>query len=126
MNAGAHDGKSLVEIGFDGFSEGGRKPGRVVVKSAGNEGDRQGHAELKPAAGATMKLPWTCEEGMWLRDRLELWWNSANLYRFSLTEPSGQTTDWVDSQVRQRKENSEECPTSCSSFDVTSTTATAG
>ena len=60
MNAGAHDGKSLVEIGFDGFSEGGRKAGRVVVKSAGNEGDRQGHARLKPAAGA-MKLPWTCE-----------------------------------------------------------------
>ena len=96
MNAGAHDGKSLVEIGFDGFSEGGRKPGRVIVKSAGNEGDTHGHAELKPAAGAAMTLPWTCEEGMWLRDRIELWWNSANQYRFRLAEPNGQSTDWVD------------------------------
>jgi endonuclease G len=96
MNAGAHDGKSLVEVGFDAFSEGGRKPGRVIVKSAGNEGDRQGHAELKPPAGSLMTLRWTCDEGFWLRDRLELWWNSANQYRFSLAEPNGESTDWVD------------------------------
>jgi hypothetical protein len=31
MNAGAHDGKSALEIAFDEFANGGRKRGRVVV-----------------------------------------------------------------------------------------------
>lgn len=105
MNAGAHDGKSLVEVGFDAFSEGGRKPGRVIVKSAGNEGDRQGHAELKPPAGGVMTLKWTSDEGIWLRDRLEFWWNSANQYRFCLVEPGGESTDWVDLANPEAKGN---------------------
>ncbi len=37
MNAGAHDGTSLLEQAFDDFSGGGREPGLVIVKSAGNE-----------------------------------------------------------------------------------------
>ncbi len=98
MNAGAHDGKSAVEVGFDEFSKGGRKPGRVIVKSAGNEGDRAGHAKLKPAAGGVMRLPWTCDDPdqVWLGDQIELWWNSANEFRFRLEEPTGQASDWVD------------------------------
>jgi endonuclease G len=96
MNAGAHDGKSALEVGFDAFSGGGRKPGRVVVKSAGNEGDTRGHAELKLAAGSQATLPWTCDGELWLRDRIELWWNSANQYKFRLAEPTGQQSDWAD------------------------------
>lgn len=96
MNAGAHDGKSALEVGFDAFSGGGRKPGRVVVKSAGNEGDTRGHAEMKLGAGTQATLPWTCDEEPWLRDRLELWWNSANQYKFRLAEPGGQQSNWVD------------------------------
>src|SRR5262249_48371222 len=49
MNAGAHDGTSSVEVGFDEFARGGQKSGRVVVKAAGNEGDGQSHAALTPA-----------------------------------------------------------------------------
>jgi endonuclease G len=98
MNAGAHDGKSAVEVGFDEFSKGGRKPGRVIVKSAGNEGDRAGHAKLVPPAGGVMRLAWTCDdpEQVWLGDQIELWWNSANQYRFRLQEPDGGTSEWID------------------------------
>ncbi len=46
MNAGPHDGKSVLETGFEKFTQSGTKPGYVVVKSAGNERDRNGHARL--------------------------------------------------------------------------------
>ncbi len=44
MNAGAHDGTSTLEAAFDSLSAGGRDPGYVIVKSAGNERGFGGHA----------------------------------------------------------------------------------
>jgi endonuclease G len=104
MNAGAHDGKSLVEVAFDEFSKGGRTPGRVIVKSAGNERDTNGHAEVSLLPDSATALRWTCRTRpdhvgpppLWLRDRIELWWSSANEFRFRLREPNGQTSEWVD------------------------------
>jgi Subtilase family len=45
MNAGAHDGTSNLEAAFDNFSGGGRFPGKVIVKSAGNERGFDGHSQ---------------------------------------------------------------------------------
>ena len=95
MNAGAHDGKSLVEIAFDEFSKGGRTPGRVVVKSAGNERGTRGHAEMQLLRDQLDEFAWTCREEPWRLDRIELWWNSANEYHFRLRAPDGERSDWL-------------------------------
>ena len=78
MNAGAHDGRSALELGFEHFSDGGRMPGRVVVKSAGNERDRDGHAKVSLLSGAVEILDWQCQPAPFTRPRFELWWRSAN------------------------------------------------
>jgi len=95
MNAGGHDGKSALEVGFDEFAKGGRLPGRVVVKSAGNERSKRGHAKLTIPTGGADKLMWRCPPGP-ARVRLELWWHSANQFRFQLKSPSGDLSDWVE------------------------------
>ena len=96
-NAGAHDGKSALEIGFDEFAGGGRTPGRIVVKSAGNERGKRGHAkvELLPDSAETLSWKSWTDPG-WNRDRIELWWDSINTLRFRLTAPSTQQSDWID------------------------------
>jgi endonuclease G len=84
MNAGAHDGRSALELAFEHFS---RMPGRVVVKSAGNERSRDGHAEVSLLKGTVDYLDWECQPAPFTRPRFELWWRSANKYSFRLLEP---------------------------------------
>ncbi len=96
MNAGAHDGRSTLEIGFNEFCGGGRRPGRVVVKSAGNERDRGGHATITVPPGGADDLHWRCPPGPPREVRLELWWSAGNDYRFCLVSPAGDRSEWVD------------------------------
>lgn len=96
MNAGAHDGKSALEVAFDEFSKGGRRPGRVIVKSAGNERHKNGHAVVTVAEGPQEHLTWKRPSGTtWPRERLELWWSSANELEFRLVNPRKQRSEWV-------------------------------
>jgi subtilisin family serine protease len=95
MNAGAHDGKSALEVMFDDFTESGRVPGRVIVKSAGNERGKRGHAKLAVPASGADQLKWRSPPGP-SRVNLELWWHSANQYQFMLTSPLGVKSDWVN------------------------------
>jgi endonuclease G len=104
MNAGAHDGQSGLEAAFNEFSGNGRnRRGRIVVKSAGNEGEKAGHAEMSLNAGATEELSWTCKPvpSVMQRQRLELWWNASDTYRFRLRAPSGMTSEEVHDANRQ-------------------------
>ena len=94
MNAGAHDGKSPLEVAFDNFASG-TKPGRIVVKSAGNERGKRGHAKLTIPAGSAERLNWRCPPQT-PHVRIEFWWSSANQYRFQLKSPSGDLSPWVD------------------------------
>ncbi|MGD9528935.1 MAG: S8 family serine peptidase [Dehalococcoidia bacterium] len=96
MNAGAHDGLSSLEIDFDEFSHSGRKPGRVVVKSAGNERDKRGHAKLTVPPGGVDELTLRCPPGPSRKVNLELWWDQRNTYRFQLRSPDGDHSNWVD------------------------------
>jgi endonuclease G len=96
MNAGAHDGQSSLEIGFDRFCGGGRTPGRIVVKSAGNERSKRGHAKLTVPPGGADDLVWHCPAGMSRTVKLELWWNHENEYRFQLRSPRDEFSEWVD------------------------------
>jgi endonuclease G len=92
MNAGAHDGTSALEVMFEAFSEGGRKPGRVIVKSAGNEGIKKGHAKVTVRPDGKETLLWQREPNAQGNERLELWWSSGDELSFRLQGPGN---DWT-------------------------------
>lgn len=92
MNAGAHDGRSALEAGFDGFSGSGRTPGRVVVKSAGNERNKSGHALVTMLPNSVDDLRWNRSPFGAGKDRLELWWSAADELEFVLSDPAGKST----------------------------------
>lgn len=88
MNAGAHDGKSPLEVAFDAFSNSGTRPGRVVVKSAGNEREKKGHARVTLRPNARERLRWSRIADAGSTERIELWWSSADEMEFRLRDPS--------------------------------------
>jgi len=88
MNAGAHDGSSLLEAGFDGITGNGRDPGIAIVKSAGNERGRKGHATLTPAAGL-QEFEWLSKDEDRLKDYFEVWYRSLDEMEFVLIDPAG-------------------------------------
>ncbi len=94
MNSGAHDGKSLLEEAFNRFSDG---QGRVVVKSAGNERHKNGHAKVPVAPNTVEPLRWRRDAKARLPERLELWWSSHDEFEFRLGSPgpARQWTPWV-------------------------------
>jgi endonuclease G len=94
MNAGAHDGQSNLEAAFDALTENGKLPGLVIVKSAGNEGDSGGHAEMQAFAGAT-SITWDSQAGRRPRDYIEVWYDEWQDLEFSLVDPAGNRTSTV-------------------------------
>lgn len=104
MNAGAHDGKSPLEVAFDAFSASGTAPGRVIVKSAGNERAKGGHAKVTLLDGGIEKLAWRRSTGADFFERLELWWSSSDTMRMRLGDPAGAWSDWVGSGAKPKAE----------------------
>lgn len=96
MNAGAHDGTSALETAFDEFSKGGREPGYVIVKSAGNEHGMDGHARLKIAKHSKDDLSWSSKSVKRDEDVIELWFKPSDELRFRLQNPQGEKSAWVD------------------------------
>ena len=103
MNAGAHDGKSALEVAFDAFSESGRKQGRVVVKSAGNERDKGGHAKVTIPPDSAEQLKWKRSPDADYTERIELWWSSADELEFMLRDPFGAVSNWVSTAAPECK-----------------------
>jgi subtilisin family serine protease len=95
MNAGAHDGKSALEAAFEEFLLSGRKPGRVVVKSAGNERDKGGHAQVRMKPNSLEQFKWRRVRGADRAERIEVWWSSADEIRFRLRDPFENWSNWV-------------------------------
>jgi endonuclease G len=99
MNAGGHDGGSLLETTIDSISQIGRVPGFVVVKSAGNERGQHRHACLTVATGVTETLEWESSRGdvgVNHADYLEVWFKSCDQIRFRLTSSCGDVSkSWV-------------------------------
>jgi endonuclease G len=102
QNAGAHDGTSLLEAAFDNFTAGGRRPGVVVVKSAGNERDRDkhgpfhGHASFDVRSGQSVTIELTSIAGHTGRDVIEGWFRASDELASQLEDPTGQATGTVD------------------------------
>ncbi len=95
MNAGAHDGTSLLEVAFDEFSGGGRRPGYIVVKSAGNEREEDIHAKLRMRSNSADSLEWSSHLAHRAPDVVELWFQASDEMRFRLRDPNGATSPWV-------------------------------
>ena len=89
MNAGAHDGRSPLEERFNAFCT--QRDGRVVVKSAGNEGDQNGHARFSVGKGLTKTLKWRRPQmAVGRHEHVEVWWTYGNEFEFTLGSPSGE------------------------------------
>lgn len=88
MNAGAHDGQTLLEAAFDSATGQGRDAGIVVVKSAGNERPHRGHANVAVALGR-VDVDWTSlaeDRGL---DYFEAWYFKLDVLEFVLHAPDG-------------------------------------
>lgn len=101
MNAGAHDGTSLLEAAFDNFSGGGRLPGRVIVKSAGNERGFDGHAKAVMASNGSECFKWIGPQPHSGPDVVELWFRACDELAFRLVDPSQETSPWVKADESQ-------------------------
>ena len=101
MNAGAHDGTSLLETGFDKITGNARDTGIVIIKSAGNERNQRTHARITMTSYSTEALRWESRiDGYGLsinrpREVVELWFRSADSIKFRLRNPEEETSDWI-------------------------------
>lgn len=94
MNAGAHDGRTGLEAGFDAITGNGRDPGCVIVKSAGNERGHGGHACITGAFGV-VELKWQSESLDRMQDYFEAWFNNLDDFAFALIDPAGNRSNSV-------------------------------
>ncbi|QEG43464.1 S8 family serine peptidase [Roseimaritima ulvae] len=92
MNAGAHDGTSTLEAAFDRFTGGGRLPGRVLVKSAGNAAENRLHARFQVGTEQVVHLQWKSRSMRRKADLIEVWFHSADDLHFSLIAPGNSGT----------------------------------
>jgi subtilisin family serine protease len=87
-NVGPHDGTSLLEVGMAGLITG---PGNVLIKSAGNEGARNRHAQGALAGGATqdvrVQVPANTPEVI-----IDLWYPGADRIGVRITPPGAGAT----------------------------------
>lgn len=102
MNAGAHDGSSLLEAAFDEITGGGRSPGLVIVKSAGNERSHHGHVRMQLGPAESL-IEWKSLEVSRPQDYFEFWYDHLDLVEFRLVAPNRQKSKVVSvSNKRER------------------------
>jgi subtilisin family serine protease len=85
-NVGPHDGTSLLERGIDNLLGG---PGRSMVKSAGNEGNRNCHASGTVVLGGTNTPSLNMPTGRAAPVTVDIWYQGADRLAFSITPPGG-------------------------------------
>jgi subtilisin family serine protease len=96
MNAGAHDGTSCLESAFDNFSGGGRTPGRVIVKSAGNERNFAGHSRFSVPKKSADELRILSTNNHIGPDVIEMWFRACDEFRFRLIDPNNDASQWIE------------------------------
>jgi subtilisin family serine protease len=97
---GSHDGTEALDVAFRALSG----PGKIIVASAGNEGDAGIHAEAVVPAGGSLNLqftigPYTATPGNTGAQQdvliVESWYPGAQTLTFQVTTPRGYTTETV-------------------------------
>jgi endonuclease G len=101
MNGGAHDGSTLLELACDELTQGGGLPGVVIVKSAGNEHGRGGHARLRMRSREQAWLEWSSSQARRREDVIEGWFRSCDDLRFRLHAPRGGVSSFVGRERAQ-------------------------
>ena len=84
MNGGGHSGETLVETGLSDLA---RKPGVVIVKSAGNEQEWRTHAGGQIAAGQTIVVEIVVGDNHVDGDVLEVWTDGEDAISVALQPP---------------------------------------
>ncbi|MEO1088531.1 MAG: S8 family serine peptidase, partial [Acidobacteriota bacterium] len=89
---GPHDGTSLLELGIDQLLE---RPGRSVVKSAGNSAGRGAHASgrVKPGEVERVELLISAEDRS--PDTVDIWFSDRDSIAISIVTPSGDVSETV-------------------------------
>lgn len=95
MNAGAHDGSTLLEAAFDTATNLGRTPGIVIVKSAGNERNHAGHAQIQAVHGGIIEIAWDAADEPRHEDYFEAWFNAFDDLAFRVIDPSGNESEEI-------------------------------
>ena len=99
-HAGGHDGTSLLEHACDVFTDNGREPGRVIVKSAGNRDIiqvagkpgtqlQERHAQFSIKQGSSKVLSWVVGKDHTSPDEIEVWFDSCDELEFTVIPPTG-------------------------------------
>ncbi len=86
MNGGGHCGETSLETGIDDLL---RRPGVVVVKSAGNETGWQIHAGGQMVSGETAILEIRLEANLHEEDVLEIWFSGNDAISVAVQAPGG-------------------------------------
>ncbi|MFI7698542.1 S8 family serine peptidase [Nonomuraea sp. NPDC049480] len=86
MNGGGHAGESLVERALDAYA---RRPGVVIVKSAGNEQEWRTHAGGTLAEGDTVELELVVPPGDLEDDIVEIWFDGSDEIGVAVAPPHG-------------------------------------
>lgn len=99
-HAGAHDGFNSLEVACTQFSQ---KPGRVVVKSAGNDGDTGRHRRVTASRSVEkLRVEVPDEDGP---DHIELWWPASIRAEVSITRPDDVVHGPVNLDFGELREN---------------------
>jgi subtilisin family serine protease len=88
-NVGPHDGTSLLEVGMANLLGG---AGKVIVKSAGNEGERNRHARGVLTAAAPQNVTLSVPNTAVAQVVVDLWYPDADRFGVSIVPPSGVAT----------------------------------
>ena len=84
MNGGGHSGETVLETGLDELA---RRPGVVIVKSAGNEQQQRIHAGGQIGPGEAVVLRLEVESGNRFPDFLELWHDGEDSIAVAVEPP---------------------------------------
>jgi subtilisin family serine protease len=82
---GPHDGKTLVELGFEKLLE---SPGRMIVMAAGNAYQMRGHAMETATPAAPVTLKWRTDPQA-LKNEAEVWYEGEIPLSVTLVSPDG-------------------------------------
>ena len=95
MNAGAHDGSTLLEAAFDTATNLGRDGGVAIVKSAGNERTHAGHARVQAFFGGLVDVAWESSNALRSEDYFEAWFHQFDDLAFRVIDPDGNRSQEV-------------------------------
>lgn len=91
-NIGPHDGTSLLERGIDNLLG---SAGRIMVKSAGNEGSVKHHASGIVTVGSTEKIDFKIPTDDINQDTIDIWYDGRDSFSIMFTSPDRNTSTVV-------------------------------